>query len=258
MKFVIKHEREGRIRVHLIRYRMSFREADTLQYYLDTLPFVEKAKVYEQTADAAICFKGDRQQVLRALQRFSYEKTDVPENILANSGRELNAQYREKLIEKVILRYGKKWLLPYPVRFALNSLKAVKYIGKGVKTLAAGKIEVPVLDATAITVSMLRADINTAGSIMFLLEIGELLEEWTHKKSVGDLARSMSFQTGQVWPVGADGQELLIFVTELTKNYFTAQFISHYGCDEYFAHNKELLFYERQQEIISELSDLGL
>ena len=134
----------------------------------------------------------------------------MPENLLQNSGRELNAEYREKLITKVIVSYGKKWILPYPVRFAINGVKSVKYIWKGIKTLAQGKIQVPVLDATAIGVSMLRADINTAGSIMFLLEIGELLEEWTHKKSVGDLARSMSLQVGRVWMVREDGQELQV------------------------------------------------
>ncbi len=210
MRFVVKHDGKGRIRVHLVQYRMSFREADTLQYYLEKLPFVKKAKVYEQTGDAAICYTGEKQKVLSALQRFSYEGVDVPENLLQNSGRELNAEYREKLITKVVVRYGKKWILPYPVRFAINGVKSVKYIWKGIKTLAQGKIQVPVLDATAIGVSMLRADINTAGSIMFLLEIGELLEEWTHKKSVGDLARSMSLQTGRVWLVGEDGQELQV------------------------------------------------
>ena len=110
----------------------------------------------------------------------------------------------------MIVSYGKKWILPYPVRFAINGVKSVKYIWKGIKTLAQGKIQVPVLDATAIGVSMLRADINTAGSIMFLLEIGELLEEWTHKKSVGDLARSMSLQVSRVWLVREDGQELQV------------------------------------------------
>ncbi len=210
MRFVVKHDGKGRIRVHLIQYRMSFREADTLQYYLEKLPFVKKAKVYEQTGDAAICYTGEKQEVLSALQCFSYEGVDVPENLLQNSGRELNAEYREKLITKVIVSYGKKWILPYPVRFAINGVKSVKYIWKGIKTLAQGKIQVPVLDATAIGVSMLRADINTAGSIMFLLEIGELLEEWTHKKSVGDLARSMSLQVGRVWLVREDGQELQV------------------------------------------------
>ena len=113
MRFVVKHDGKGRIRVHLVQYRMSFREADTLQYYLEKLPFVKKAKVYEQTGDAAICYTGEKQKVLSALQRFSYEGVDVPENLLQNSGRELNAEYREKLITKVVVRYGKKWELPF-------------------------------------------------------------------------------------------------------------------------------------------------
>ena len=115
MRFVVKHDGKGRIRVHLVQYRMSFREADTLQYYLEKLPFVKKAKVYEQTGDAAICYTGEKQEVLSALQCFSYEGVDVPENLLQNSGRELNAEYREKLITKVIVSYGKKWILP--IRF---------------------------------------------------------------------------------------------------------------------------------------------
>lgn len=210
MRFIIKHEGNRRIRIHLVQYRMSYREADTLQYYLENLPFLEKVKVYERTADVTISYRGSRQKVLDAVQRFTYDEVQVPENVLQNSGRELNAGYQEKLVTMTLLRYGKKWLLPYPVRFVLTGAKAAKYIWKGIQTLAKGKIEVPVLDATAIGVSMLRSDIETAGSIMFLLGIGELLEEWTHKKSVGDLARSMSLQINKVWVVGKDGQELLV------------------------------------------------
>lgn len=209
MRFVVKHEGKGRIRIHLIQYKMTYREADTLQYYLEKLSFVEKAKVYEQTGDAAICYTGNRKQLIKALQVFSYETVRAPENVLQNSGRALNAEYREKLITKVLVRCGKRWFLPYPVRHALTGIKSAKYIWKGIRVLAQHKIEVPVLDATAIGVSMLRSDSSTAGSIMFLLEIGELLEEWTHKKSVGDLARSMSLQVGKVWTVDEKGQELL-------------------------------------------------
>lgn len=215
MKFIVKCEGKGRIRVHMVQYRMSYREADTLQYYLENLSFVKKAKVYERTADAVVCYTGDKQPVLEALQRFGYQSTQAPEYVLQNSGRELNSFYQEQLITKILMHCGKKWLLPYPVRFALTGIKSAKYIWQGIKTLARGKIEVPVLDATAIGVSMLRSDITTAGSIMFLLGIGELLEEWTHKKSVGDLARSMALQVRKVWAVGSDGQEMLVPSNEI-------------------------------------------
>lgn len=210
MRFVIRHEGKGRLRVHLRQTRMSCREADTLLYYLENLDEVESAKVYEKTQDAVICYKKDREAVLRALQQFHYEDCEVPENVLANSGREMNEEYKEKLITTVLVHYGKCLVLPYPVRFVLTGIKSCKYIWKGVKLLWQRKIEVPVLDATAIGVSILRSDISTASSIMFLLTIGEILEEWTHKKSVGDLARSMSLQTGKVWLLGADGQEVLV------------------------------------------------
>ena len=209
MKFVIKHEIKGRMRVHLVQYRMSYAQADTLLYFLQNDEQVTKAKVYERTADAVIFYTGSRAQLIRKLQYFRYENVEVPDGIIENSNRQMNAEYQEKMVEKVILRYASKAILPYPVRACWTSLKSLRYIGKGIKTLAAGKIEVPVLDATAIGVSVLRGDYNTAGSIMFLLGIGELLEEWTHKKSVGDLARTMSLNIGKVW-LAKDGTEVLM------------------------------------------------
>ena len=133
------------------------------------------------------------------IQLFHYEEVELPTGLLESSGRALNNEYQEKLISKVIYHFGRKWLLPAPIRAIYTTVVSVKYIWKGIQTLAQGKIEVPVLDATAIGVSMLRGDYGTAGSVMFLLGVGELLEEWTHKKSVGDLARSMSLNVGKVW-----------------------------------------------------------
>lgn len=209
MKFVIKHEIKGRMRVHLVQYRMNCAQADTLLYFLQNDEQVTKAKVYERTADAVISYKGSRGELIGKLQQFQYAEVDVPEGVIENSNRQMNAEYQEKMVEKVILRYASKALLPYPVRACWTTLKSLRYISKGVKILAAGKIEVPVLDATAIGVSVLRGDYDTAGSIMFLLGIGELLEEWTHKKSVGDLARTMSLNIGKVWLV-QDGTEVLV------------------------------------------------
>lgn len=204
MKFVIKHEIKGRVRVHFLSGEMTYRQADILQYYLMTNDNVESATVYNRTNDVAISYNCDRKVIVALLRSFSYGKTEVPESYLENSGRELNEHYKEKLITMVAVRYGSRVLLPYPVKIVMTAYRAFKYLLKGLKTLAKGKLEVPVLDATAIGVSMLRRDINTAGSIMFLLGIGELLEEWTHKKSVDDLARSMSLNVGSVWLKNGD------------------------------------------------------
>ena len=192
MRFLIKHEVQGRLRIHVIRNRMTCTEADVLCWALEKQKSVIKVKVYERTADAVIYYTGDREELIHGLKQFHFEKADVPDNVISSSGRDLNSAYREKLITKTLLHYGGKLLLPNPVRKTWLTLKALQYIGKGIRCLARMKIEVPVLDATAIGVSVLRGDFKTAGSVMFLLGIGELLEEWTHKKSVGDLARSMS------------------------------------------------------------------
>ena len=209
MKFYIKHESRGRIRIHLAQKRMSSVQAETLLYYLQNQNQVSFAKVYDRTGDAVICYEGERAAVIRMIQLFHYEEVELPTGLLESSGRALNNEYQEKLISKVIYHFGRKWLLPAPIRAIYTTVVSVKYIWKGIQTLAQGKIEVPVLDATAIGVSMLRGDYGTAGSVMFLLGVGELLEEWTHNKSVGDLARSMSLNVGKVW-LKKDGQEILV------------------------------------------------
>ncbi len=214
MKFIIKHETKGRMRIHAVQNRMSYAQADTLLYFLHSQKEVTFAKVYDRTCDAVISYVGDRQTIIELLRGFHYEDVEVPEGLIENSGRELNNIYQEKLIGKIVFHYARRWILPYPIRICLTSLRSVKYIWKGLTTLAAGKIEVPVLDATAIGVSVLRSDFNTAGSIMFMLGIGELLEEWTHKKSVDDLARTMSLNVGKVWLVSG-GQEVLVPTSQI-------------------------------------------
>lgn len=199
MKFRIEHEIRGRMRIHLYQKKMTCHEADLLQYHISSQEFVTSAKVYDRSGDAVICFTGERSRVIDLLRRFSYERTEVPKNIIQNSGRELNRESWDRLVNKIVLYAGNKLFLPYSVRAVITVVKSAKYIWNGLKTLARGKIEVPVLDATAISVSILRGDINTASSVMFLLGIGEILEDWTHKKSVGDLARSMSLNIGKVW-----------------------------------------------------------
>lgn len=214
MKFIIKHEIKGRMRVHFAQSKMTFREADTLEYYLTTLPQVKKVTVYERTADASIQFDGSRDELITLLKKYHCRDIEVPEDIIENSGRKLNAKYKEKLVGQVIVHYGKKWLLPHQVRVLLAGVRSVQYIWKGLRSLSKGKLDVAALDATAIATSVLRGDTDTAASVMFLLSIGDTLEEWTHKKSVGDLARSMSLNVKKVW-LKTEEQEVLTDASQI-------------------------------------------
>lgn len=216
MKYAIKHEIRGRIRIHLYQQRMSIREADLLMYYLDSLPGVLRAKVYENTADAVIFYEGDRSSIIEAIRRFTYRDETLKELVPENTGRELNREYKEKLVQKVVVRAFTKTFLPAPMRAVFVAAHAVKYIAAGVRCLLKGRLEVEVLDATAITVSILRRDFDTASSVMFLLGVGGLLEEWTHKKSVDDLARSMSLNIEKVWQ-NVDGTEILVPVSQISE-----------------------------------------
>lgn len=217
MKFTIKHESRGRMRVHMEQYRMTYEQADTLLYVIHNHRNVTFVKVYDRTADAVIEYVGDREQIIELLRHFHYESANVPQTVIKTSGRELNNSYQEKLIGSVVWHYSKKLLLPLPIRIALTIGQSVKYIGIGLKCLLQRKIEVPVLDATAITVSLITKDFSTASSIMFLLGIGELLEEWTHKKSVDDLARSMSLNVSKVWLRTPENQEILVESSKIEK-----------------------------------------
>lgn len=209
MKFRILHEIKGRMRIRISCGRMSYRDADILQYGLLCQPCVIKAKVYERSRDAVICYTGERGNVLKVLQRFSDEKISVPDHVWQNSGRKVNRYYQDKIVWKATLRLAGKLFMPVPVRCMAVCCRSSRFIWKGARALCRGRLEVSVLDGTAIAVSLLRRDMKTAGSVMFLLGIGELLEEWTHKKSVDDLARSMSLNIGRVW-VLADGREVLV------------------------------------------------
>ena len=217
MKFTIKHESRGRMRVHMEQYRMTYEQADTLLYVIHNHRNVTFVKVYDRTADAVIEYVGDREQIIELLRHFHYESANVPQTVIKTSGRELNNSYQEKLFGSVVWHYSKKLLLPWPIRTALTVGRSIKYIGIGLKCLLQRKIEVPVLDATAITVSLVTKDFSTASSIMFLLGIGELLEEWTHKKSVDDLARSMSLNVSKVWLRTPENQEILVESSKIEK-----------------------------------------
>ena len=215
MKFQIKHEIKGRIRFHVVQKKqMTCEQADILLYYLENMEGVESVKVYDRTADAVVCYKADadglvRKNIIKGIQKFVYEKVEVPDGIIENSGRNLNREFQEKMIGQIMAHYARKILLPAPFRAVYTGVKSIGYIWKGIQTLAQRKLEVPVLDATAIGVSILRGNYDTASSVMFLLGIGELLEDWTHKKSVGDLARIMSLNVEKVWLKAEDGEVLV-------------------------------------------------
>ena len=205
--------------MHMSVYRMSYVQADTLQYFLTELSCVNQVKVNDQTCDVTVYYSGekaDRQDMLKKLQTFHYEDVEVPEHFIQNSGRALNAEYQDKLVWNVAFHYARKWFLPAPLNACYNTVAAIPYVVKGLKCLCNRKIEVPVLDGTAIGVSVIRGDYATAGSVMFLLGIGEILEEWTHKKSVGDLARSMSLHVEKVW-MKQDETEVLTDSSKIQK-----------------------------------------
>lgn len=217
MKFVIKHDIKGRLRVHADQNRMSFAQADTLEYYLSSNSGITDVKVNDRTCDIIINYSGDRENVINLLKDFSYELANVPEEFISNSARPLNREYQEKLVNKVLMRFTGKLFFPAPLRAVIATIKSTKYIWLALKSLSHGKIEVSVLDGTAIGISIIRGDFDTAGSVMFLLGIGEILEEWTHKKSVDDLARSMALNVDKVWAV-YDNQEILVSTKDIKKN----------------------------------------
>lgn len=212
MQIKIQHEIKKRIRFSIEdKRKLSFREADIMQYYLLSLDGVTSAKVYERTGDVAFSHRGDkgvRDDIMEKLNDFSFDDEDVLALVPENTSRELMVTYKEKLIKKIMVRYACKWFLPYPLGVAKITLESIKFLKEGISLLWKRKLEVPVLDATAIGVSLARRDFTTASSIMFLLGIGEILEEWTHKKSVADLAQSMSLNIEKVWLKTEDGEIL--------------------------------------------------
>ena len=216
MRCSVLHESKGRIRVHIMRPYMTMRQADILEYYLRAKPFVKSVKVYDRTGDAVICYSAKRQAVTGALARFSYEDENAIALVPEHTGRELDREFENKLINAIALRYARSLLLPAPIRFALSIFHALKYIKQALRSLSKGRLEVSVLDATAITVSLLRREQKTAASVMFMLSVGEMLEEWTHRKSVDELASVMSLGVDKVWLHSENG-DVLVPVSEVKK-----------------------------------------
>ena len=217
MRYTIRHESRNVMRVHLAGTRMSLSEADILEYYLRALPFVQDVKIFERTCDAIVKYNREadhRERLIDALCDFSYRDEYALSLVPEDSGRAMNRFYQEKLFWKVVLHGARMLFLPAPLRAAWTAVKSLRYVVTGVTCLLRRGLEVPVLDATAISASVLRSDFGTASSVMFLLEVGEILEEWTHKKSVGDLARAMSLQVEKVW-MKTEGADVLIDVKDV-------------------------------------------
>ena len=214
IKFVIRHEIRGRMRIHLSSGRMSIRQADLFSFYLSSLPQVTAAKVYERTGDAVIVYRGDRKELIDAVLRFRWDDEALNELVPKNSSRSIGREYQEKLVGKILVKLFTRLFLPLPVRAAHTACTAVPFLFRGARCALRGKLAVDVLDAAAIGISMLRRDFGTASSVTFLLGIGEILEEWTHKKSVSDLAGRMSLNIEKVWQ-WEDGTEILVPISKI-------------------------------------------
>ena len=216
MKCQILHESRGRLRVHLSCSRMTLRQADVLEYYLKHATGAETVQVFDRTCDAVIVYPCARETVIRALAAFSFQKAETMGLVPAHTPRELNREFEDKLAMTVLRRAFSKLFLPLSVRAVIAMVRSVKYIKEGLSALLHRKLSVAVLDATAVTVSMVRGDFDTAGSVMFMLRLGEILEEWTHKKSVADLAGAMALNVDQVW-VKAGQTEVLVPVSSVKE-----------------------------------------
>ena len=214
MKCKILHESAGRMRVHLNCRRMTMHQADVLEYYLRDIDGVREVSVFDRTQDAVITYRADRAALIRALAAFSFDKAEAMDLVPDHTSRALNREFEDKLSWTVIRRVISKLFFPLPLTTALAVCHSIKYIREGIKALLHGKLSVAVLDATAVTVSMVRGDFSTASSVMFMLRLGEILEEWTHKKSVADLAGAMSLNVDHVW-LKTDETEVLVSINDV-------------------------------------------
>ena len=209
MKFRIEHEARSMLRLRAIQSRMTMEQADLLDESIRRLPGVEAVTVHERTCGVIIRYTGSRAVLIHALALFSYEKARQDIQLLSHSSRALNREYKEKIVFHIIRRYLKRLYLPAPIRHIIHVIKALPYAWRALGCLVRGEIGVDLLDGVAITASLLTGDSETAGSVMFLLKLGDYLDQWTHKKSVEDLARSMALNIDQVWLRMPEGDVLV-------------------------------------------------
>ena len=214
MKCTILHEGRGRMRVHVCNVRMTLHRADVLEAYLNHHDAIEKATVYERTGDVVITYTGKRSAAVAALSGYRFDQPELDALVTSADSRKINQEYQEKMYSLVAGHYFRKLFLPAPIRAAYTIYRSIGFVWKGIKCLLQRKLEVEVLDALSIGVSVLRGDFGTAGSVMFLLNLGSLLEEWTRKKSLDDLARSMALNVDKVW-VRSQGTEVLVPLTKV-------------------------------------------
>ncbi|SEF88693.1 ATPase, P-type (transporting), HAD superfamily, subfamily IC/heavy metal translocating P-type ATPase [Eubacterium ruminantium] len=214
MKCKILHESKNRMRVHLFRKYMTCGEADKVEYFLLGLPYVSNVKVRERTSDATIIYdSGKRQELIKELSEFSLKDTEVA--VPDHTARELTHNYQDRMFYLVARRVVTRAVFPVSIRNIITAVKAVPYILEGLRSLARRKLTVSVLDASSITVSMLRRDADTAGNVIFLLGVGDLMDEWTRKKSVADLASAMALNIDKVWKVDVNGEEKLVDINRI-------------------------------------------
>ena len=214
MRCKILHESKNRMRVHLFRKYMSYDEADKVEYFLLGLPYVNEVKVSERTSDAVIRYDDrKRESLISDLSKFDLSSTEVA--VPEHTGRELVHSYQDRMFYLIARRIVSRTLFPVSLRSVITAIKSVPYIIEGAKSLLKGKLAVSVLDAASIAVSMLRRDFDTAGSVIFLLGVGDLMDEWTRKKSVADLASAMALNVDKVWQVTENGEEVLVDINKV-------------------------------------------
>ena len=202
------------MRVHVCNVRMTLHRADVLEAYLNHHDAIEKATVYERTGDVVLYYRGRRADAVQALSRYKFDQPELDALVTTADSRKLNQEYQEKMCDLVAGHFFRKLFLPAPIRASYTVWRSIAFVWKGVRCLLRRRLEVEVLDALSIGVSVLRGDFSTAGSVMFLLNLGSLLEEWTRKKSLDDLARSMALNVDKVW-VRSQGTEVLLPLTKV-------------------------------------------
>ena len=214
MKCTILHEGKGRMRVHVEKVRMTLHRADVLEAYLNHNDAIVHAAVYERTGDVVITYTGRRSAAIAVLAGYKFDVAEYDALVTSTDSRRLNREYQDKMFDLVAGRCLRKLFLPAPLDAAYTAFRSIRFLWKGVRCVLSRRLEVEVLDALSIGVSLLRGDFGTAGSVMFLLNLGSLLEEWTRKKSLDDLARSMALNVDKVW-VRSQGTEVLVPLTKV-------------------------------------------
>ena len=216
MKCKVLHRSKNRIRIHMFYRNMTLDEADIVEYYFRDIPEVKNVEVFDRTSDVIVEYRGNEKVIIDAFSSFQMAEARERNLVPQHTTRTLNREYENKLVNTICAHYFKKFFFPLPIRNVLTVVNSIKYIGLGLKALFTNGLTVPVLDGTAVTVSMLQGNFSTSSSVMFMLKIGEIMEEWTHKKSVADLAGAMSLHIDKVW-LKTEDTEVLVNITDIVE-----------------------------------------